>query len=87
VAGLAAADLPGLPLYVHVDFDVLDPGEAPGLRFPTPGGPSAGQLAGALRMLLATGRAAAITLGCTWHPGHSAAAGLSPVLGQALATG
>ena len=47
VAGLAAADLPGLPLYVHVDLDVLDPGEAPGLRFPTPGGPAAGQLAGA----------------------------------------
>jgi len=87
VAGLAAADLPGLPLYVHVDLDVLDPGEAPGLRFPTPGGPAAGQLAGALRMLLATGRVAAITLGCTWYPGHSAAAWLSPVLGQALATG
>jgi arginase len=87
VAGLAAADLPGLPLYVHVDLDVLDPDEAPGLRFPTPGGPSAAQLAGALRMLLDTGRVAAITLACSWYPGHSAAAGLSSVLGQALATG
>jgi hypothetical protein len=38
-------------------------------------------------MLLATGRVAAITLGCTWYPGRSAAAGLSPVLGPALATG
>lgn len=87
VADLAAADLPGLPLYVHVDLDVLDPVDAPGLRFPTPGGPSAGQLAGALRMLLATGRVAAVTLGCTWYPGHPAAARLSPVLGQALTTG
>ena len=87
VADLAAADLPGLPLYVHVDLDVLDPVDAPGLRFPTPGGPSAGQLAGALRMLLATGRVAAVTLGCTWYPGHAAASRLSPVLSQALTTG
>lgn len=85
VAGLTAAGLPDIPLYVHVDFDVLDPGEVPGVRFPTPGGPAASQLAGALRSLLATGRVAAITLACTWYPGNAAAARLSPVIGQALA--
>jgi arginase len=85
VAGVAAAGLPDLPLYVHVDLDVLDPGEVPGLRYPAPGGPAPAQLAGALRTLLATGRVAAITLACTWYPGHGAAARLSPLLGQALA--
>ena len=85
VAGLTAAGLPDIPLYVHVDFDVLDPGEVPGVRFPTPGGPAASQLAGALRSLLATGRVAAITLACTWYPGNAAAARLSPVIEQALA--
>jgi arginase len=84
-AGLTVGDLPDLPLYVHVDFDVLDPGEVPGLRFPTPGGgPSAAQLAGALRMLLATGRVAALTLACSWYPGHDAAARLRPVISAAL---
>jgi arginase len=84
-AGLAAGDLPDLPIYVHVDFDVLDPGEVPGLRFPTPGGgPSAGQLAATLSMLLATGRVAGLTLACTWHPGHGAAARLRPVIEGAL---
>jgi len=87
VAGLTAADLPGVPLYVHVDFDVLDPGEVPGVRFPTPGGPTAGELAGALATLLATGRVAAITLACTWYPGSAAAARLSPLIEQALAGG
>ena len=85
VAGLTAAGLPDIPLYVHVDFDVLDPGEVPGVRFPTPGGPAASQLAGALRLLLATGRVAAITLACTWYPGNAAAARLGPVIEQALA--
>jgi arginase len=84
VAGLAAADLPGVPLYVHVDFDVLEPGEAPGLRFPAPGGPTAGELAGALRTLLATGRVAAITLACSWYPGHATAARLSPLFSSLL---
>lgn len=87
VAGVAAAaaGLPDIPLYVHVDFDVLDAGEVPGVRFPTAGGPAASQLAGALRSLLATGRVAAITLACTWYPGSAAAARLSPLIGQTLA--
>lgn len=86
VASLDPADLPGLPVYVHVDLDVLDPAEVPGLRYPAPGGPTAEQLASSLRMLIATGQVAAIGLACTWHPGHGAAAPLAPVLAAALAT-
>ena len=78
-------DLPEGPLYVHVDMDVLDAAALPGLRYPAPGGPDATQLAGALRVLLATGQVAALGLACTWHPGHAAArhiaAQVSAVLG------
>ena len=81
VANLTAADLPDGPLYVHVDLDVIDPAEVPGLRYPAPGGPAAAQLADALRMLLGTGQVAAVGLACTWRPGAAAA----PHLGAALA--
>ena len=80
VGDLAPADLPDLPLYVHVDLDVLDPAEVPGLRYPAPEGPTAAQLAGSLQMLIATGRVAAVGLACTWHPGHGAADWLAPFL-------
>ena len=84
VAGLGAAALPGGPLYVHLDLDVIDPADLPGLRFPAPGGPNPGQVADALRMLLATGRAAAVGIACTWYPGHGAADRVRPQLSQAL---
>jgi arginase len=87
---VTAADLagpPGVPWYVHVDLDVLDPAEVPGLRYPAPAGPSAGQLAGVLGTLMATGRVAAVGIACTWRPGHGAAARLAPHLASSLATG
>jgi arginase len=84
VAGLGAAALPGGPLYVHLDLDVIDPANLPGLRFPAPGGPNPGQVADALRMLLATGRVAAVGIACTWYPGHDAAAHVHSQLSQAL---
>lgn len=87
VAELDAAGLPGGPLYVHVDLDVADPASVPGLRFPAPGGPAVAEVAGALRMILATGRAAAVGIACTWQPGHRAAAAIGPHLEEALATG
>jgi arginase len=84
VAALAAADLPGGPLYVHVDLDVIDGARLPGLRFPAPGGPDAAELAGALRMLLATGQVAAFGIACSWHPGHAAARHVAAELGPIL---
>ena len=84
IADLAEADLPAGPLYVHVDLDVIDAGVLPGLRYPVPGGPDAAQLADALRMLLATGRVAALCIGCTWRPGHAAARHVAPQLNAVL---
>lgn len=87
VAVLGAADLPEQgPLYVHLDLDVADPADLPGLRYPAPGGPGPAEVAGALRMLLGTGRVAAVGIGCTWHPGHSAAARIRPYLEAAFAS-
>jgi arginase len=85
VQGIAATELPGGPLYVHLDLDVIDPAEIPGLRYPAAGGPGLAHLAGALRMLLGTDRVAAVGIACTWHPGHPAAASVRPHLGAVLA--
>jgi arginase len=86
VPDLAAADLPDGPLYVHIDLDVIDPADVPGLRYPAPGGPGAAEVAAALHRVLATGRAAALGIACTWYPGHGAAARVSPYLEKAVAT-
>ncbi|MCY1139277.1 arginase family protein [Actinoplanes sp. Pm04-4] len=64
--------VPPGPLLVHVDADVLDADELPGLRFPVPGGPSTGDLLAACERLLATGRVAALHVACTWHSPASA---------------
>jgi arginase len=84
VTTLTPAALPGGPLYVHVDVDVIDPGELPALRYPAPAGVSGGQLTAALRMILATGRVAGVGLACTWHPGHRVPQGLGRDLASAL---
>lgn len=87
VTGLETAQLPDGPLYVHLDLDVIDSGDLPGLRYPAPGGPGPAQVAGALRRLLATGRVAAVGIACTWHPGHGAAAIAGLYLEAALTSG
>ena len=84
VTGISTAGLPSGPLYVHVDLDVIDPGELPGLRYPAPGGATRAQTASALSGLLGTGRVAAVGIACTWQPGHSAAERVAPCLDAAL---
>jgi arginase len=78
--------LPAGPLHVHADLDIIDPGWLPGLRYPAPGGASPGAVSDVLRGLLSTGRAAALDIACTWHPGHGAAAVVGPYLEAALAS-
>jgi arginase len=84
VTGLTTAGLPGGPLYVHLDLDVINPGELPALRYPAPGGVTSAQLMAALRTLLATGRVAAVGVACSWLPGHPATAALTRGLAGAL---
>lgn len=78
VQDVSAETLPEGPIYLHVDTDVVDPAELPGLRFPAPDGPSLHAVAAALRRVRDTGRVAALGLACTWRAGHGAAAVVRP---------
>jgi arginase len=77
VAALARLPLPPAPWYVHLDVDVVDPSELPPLRFPARDGPSANEVAGALRALASRGTIAALGLACTFTP--EALAGSDPL--------
>lgn len=59
--------LPEGPILVHVDVDVIDAREVPGLRFPVGGGPTSGSTVAAVERLVATGRVAALDIACPWH--------------------
>ncbi|MFF5231207.1 arginase family protein [Dactylosporangium sp. NPDC000521] len=67
-------ELPEGPLVVHVDLDVVDAAELPGLLFPVPGGPSLGAVLAKVEEIIATGRVVAVDLACTWRPGNGAGA-------------
>lgn len=87
VAGLTVADLPPGPLLVHVDLDVVDGAEVPGLRFPVSGGPAPEQTLQALSLILGTGRVAALEIACPWHDpaGPAQAAARTALVEQLLA--
>jgi arginase len=84
VAGLTVEALPPGPLYLHVDLDVVDPADLPGLKFPAAGGPDLGTVGAALRRVVGTGRVAALGLACTWHEGRHAADRVRPYIGPVL---
>nr|WP_269204453.1 arginase family protein [Motilibacter deserti] len=65
---LTADALPAGPLLVHVDVDVIDPADVPGLSFPVDGGPRMPDVVQALRAVFATGRVAAYDIACPWTP-------------------
>lgn len=59
----AIESLSALPhLYVHIDIDVLDMADAPGVDFPTPNGLHVGQLQGLVRRAARLGNLAALAL-------------------------
>jgi arginase len=58
--------LPDGPVHLHLDADVVDPRDLPGLLFPAPGGPRWAEVLGAVRAVLATCPVVAVTVGCTW---------------------
>lgn len=77
---LDADAVPEQPIYLHVDFDVIDPPDLPDLVIPAPGGPGVASVREALRRVVATGRVAAVGLACTWHPGRGAAERVRPLV-------
>jgi arginase len=62
-----AANPPQGDLYVHVDVDVVDPSDMPGVNYPAPGGPSADTVAQAIAALHETGRVVALSFS-SWNP-------------------
>ena len=68
VLDLDESALPDGPLLLHLDLDVIDPPDLPGLRFPVGAGPSAAQVVEAVRRVQATGRVAAFDVAATWDP-------------------
>jgi arginase len=47
-------------IYVHIDLDVLDPNDAPGMNLPVPDGPTAGELGSAIELCLSFPKSAAL---------------------------
>jgi arginase len=68
VADLAPTVLPDGPLLLHVDLDVVDPCELPGLRFPAPGGPDVDAVTTGVATVAGTGRVAGLSIAATWDP-------------------
>jgi len=84
---LKDAALPGCPLYLHLDIDVCDPEEVPGLLYPAPGGPALADVLDAVQRVMATGRVAAIGAAVTWRqdrPATPAQRSVMPRLREAI---
>ena len=58
---------PDGPLYVHVDGDVVDPGDMPAMNYPAADGPSLQAVRMAMIHLAATGRVVAFSIS-SWNP-------------------
>lgn len=65
VAEVLDAIPPHRPVYVHLDFDVLNPADAPAMRYSVPGGPSLAELVSLANALQKTDRIAAVSA-TTW---------------------
>ena len=58
---------PSGPLYVHVDGDVVDPGDMPAMNYPAADGPSLSDVRMAMIHLVTTGRVVAFSVS-SWNP-------------------
>ncbi len=56
------------PVYLHLDVDVIDSAQSPGLRFPSGPGPSVTQIEDCLAAVCATADVRAACIACTWLP-------------------
>ena len=56
------------PVYLHLDVDVIDSAQLPGLRFPSGPGPSVTQIEECLAAVCATGDVRAACIACAWFP-------------------
>ncbi|MFJ7217784.1 arginase family protein [Amycolatopsis sp. NPDC098790] len=66
----ALARLGPVPVYLHLDIDVIDGAELLGARFPAGPGPSLAQIEECLAAACATATIAAAYIACAWLPEH-----------------
>ena len=66
----ALPGLRGLPVYLHLDVDIMDSNQVPGLRFPAGSGPTLSDIENCLTAITATADVVAATLACAWLPGQ-----------------
>jgi arginase len=64
----ALKGLGGTPVYLHLDVDVIDSAELPGLRFPSGPGPAVTQIEECLAAVRAAADVRAACIACTWLP-------------------
>jgi arginase len=55
-------------VYLHVDVDIIDGEDLPGLRFPTDGGPSFSVVEQCLAQIVAAAPPVAVSIACAWAP-------------------
>jgi arginase len=64
----ALSELGRMPVYLHLDVDVIDSAQLPGLRFPSGPGPSVTQIEECLAAVCATADVKAAGIACAWRP-------------------
>lgn len=69
-AGVDEVEVPDAAVVLHVDVDVIDAAELPGLLFPASGGPARDTVLAAVRRVLESGRVVALDIACPWEPGQ-----------------
>lgn len=69
-ASIDKVEVPDAAVVLHVDVDVIDAAELPGLLFPVDGGPTREAVLAAVRGVLASGRVVALDVACPWKPGQ-----------------
>ena len=57
-----------MPVYLHLDVDVIDSAELPGLRFPSGPGPAVTQIEECLAAVCAAADVRAACIACAWLP-------------------
>jgi arginase family enzyme len=66
--GVDDVEVPAGPIVLHIDVDVIDSAELPGLGFPAPGGPSSAAVIASVKRILAEGDVVAVDIACPWNP-------------------
>jgi arginase len=59
-----------MPVYLHLDVDVIDSGQLPGLRFPSGPGPAVSRIEECLAAVCTTADVRAACIACAWLPDH-----------------